>query len=92
MRYRFDLEGEGALRYDVIVERGKGRMEPAADTPAAVTLRCDRTSFAPLLYSRFSLEAAVAQGRVSVEGDHALAQVLAQSLTPYFAAPRTSQA
>jgi hypothetical protein len=67
-------------------------MEPVADIPAAVTLRCDRTSFALLLYSRFTLEAAVAQGRVSVEGDHALAQVLAQSLTPYFAALRMPQA
>ena len=68
----------------MIVEGGKGRMEPAADTPAAVTLHCDRTPFALLLYSRFSLEAAAAQGRMSVEGDHALVQVLAQSLTPYF--------
>ena len=92
VRYRFDLEGEGALPYDVIVEGGQGRMELAANTPAEVTLRCDRTTFALLLYSRFTLEAAVAQGRVSVEGDHALAQMLAQSLTPYFAAPRTPQA
>jgi uncharacterized protein (TIGR03083 family) len=92
VRYRFDLEGERNRRYDVIVEEGKGCLELAADTPAEVTLRCDRSTFALLLYSRFTLEAAVAQGRVSVEGDHALAQVLAQSLTPYFSAPRTPQA
>jgi uncharacterized protein (TIGR03083 family) len=92
VRYRFDLEGERNRRYDVIVEEGKGCLELAADTPAEVTLRCDRTTFALLFYSRLTLNAAVAQGRVSVAGDHALAQVLAQSLTPYFSAPRTPQA
>jgi hypothetical protein len=66
-------------------------MEPAADMPAAVTFRCDRTTFALVLYSRVPLEAAVAQGRVTVEGNHALAQGLAQSLTPYFSAPRMPQ-
>jgi hypothetical protein len=28
----------------MIVEGGKGRMEPAANTPAEVTLHCNRTS------------------------------------------------
>ena len=92
VRYRWDLAGERALRYDVIVEGGQARMEPAADTPAAVTFRCDRTTFALVLYSRFTLDVAVAQGRMTVAGNHALAQVLAQSLTPYFSAPRTPQA
>jgi uncharacterized protein (TIGR03083 family) len=91
VRYRWALEGARALRYDVIVEGGQGRMEPAADMPAAVTFRCDRTTFALVLYSRVPLEAAVAQGRVTVEGNHALAQGLAQSLTPYFSAPRMPQ-
>ena len=76
----------------MIVEEGKGCLELAADTPAEVTLRCDRTTFALLFYSRLTLDAAVAQGCVTVAGDHALAQVLAQSLTPYFSAPRMPQA
>ena len=91
VRYRWDLDGESALRYDVIVAGGQARMEPVADTPAEVTFRCDRTTFALVLYSRVTLDAAVAQGRVTVEGNHALARVLAQTLTPYFAAPRGAQ-
>jgi hypothetical protein len=92
VRYRCDLGVDSALRYDVIVDGGWARMEPTADTPAAVTLRCDRTTFALVLYSRVPLDAAVAQGRVTVEGNQALARVLAQSLTPYFSAPRAPQA
>ena len=67
-------------------------MEPAADTPAAVTFRCDRTTLALVLYSRLTLDAAVAHGRMTVEGNPALARVLAQTLTPYFSAPRAPQA
>ena len=89
VRYRWDLGVDSALRYDVIVDGGQARMEPTADTPAEVTLRCDRTTFALVLYSRVTLDAAVAQGRVTVAGNPALARVLAQSLTPYFSAPRT---
>lgn len=91
VRYRCDLEGERAFRYDVIVAGGQGRMEPAADMPAEVTLRCDRTIFALLMYSRVTLDEAVAQGRMTVEGNQALARVLAHTLTPYFSAPRTPQ-
>jgi uncharacterized protein (TIGR03083 family) len=91
VRYRCDLGVDSALRYDVIVDGGRARMEPAADVPAAVTLRCDRTTFALVLYSRVPLDTAVAQGCVTVEGNPALARVLAQSLTPYFAAPRAPQ-
>jgi hypothetical protein len=92
VRYRWDLDGESAICYDVIVDGGQARMESAADAPAAVTFRCDRTTLALVLYSRVPLEAAAAQGRVTVEGSSALARVLAQSLTPYFSAPRTPQA
>jgi uncharacterized protein (TIGR03083 family) len=88
IRYRWDLSGESAWQYDVIVAGGQGRMEPTADTPAEVTLRCDRSTCALVLYSRLTLDTAVAQGRVTVEGHPALAQVLAQTLTPYFSAPR----
>jgi uncharacterized protein (TIGR03083 family) len=84
VRYRFDLGGESALRYDVIVEGGKARMEPSADAPADVTLRGDRATFALVIYNRLTLDSAVAQGRMTVEGNQALARVLDQSLTAYF--------
>jgi mRNA interferase MazF len=45
VRYRCDLGVDSALRYDMIVDGGRARMEPAADTPAEVTLWCDRTTF-----------------------------------------------
>jgi len=80
VRYRFDLEADRAPSYDVIVERGKARMEPAGKEPAEVTLHCDRATFALMMYKRLTLDPAVAQGRVTIEGDHALVSVLDQWL------------
>jgi len=83
VRYRFDFGADSALRYDLIMEGGKDRMEQAADSQADVTLYCDRTTFALLLFDRFRLDSALAQGRVMIVGDESLARVLGQNLRPY---------
>lgn len=80
VRYQFDLRAESAPSYDVIVERGTARMEPSGKAPADVILRCDRATFALMMYKRLTLDPAVAQGRVTIEGNHELAAVLDQWL------------
>jgi uncharacterized protein (TIGR03083 family) len=80
VRYRFDLEADRTPSYDVIVERGKARMEPSGKEPAEVTLHCDRATFALMMYKRLTLDPAVAQGRVTIEGDHVLVAILDQWL------------
>jgi hypothetical protein len=83
VRYRFDFGADSALRYDLVIEGGKERMEPANDSPADATIHGDRTTFALLLFDRFRLDAAVSQGRVTITGDENLARVLGQKLKPY---------
>jgi uncharacterized protein (TIGR03083 family) len=80
VRYRFALEADGAMRYDMVAEGGKARMEPSGKEPADVTLHCDRATFVLMMYKRLTLDPAVAQSRVAIEGDHTLAAVLDQWL------------
>ena len=80
MRYHFDLRADSALCYDLIVEGGKARMEPSENALADVTLRCDRATFALMMYKRLTLDPAVSQGRLTVEGDQALTAALDQWL------------
>jgi len=76
VRYRWDVTGMNPGTYDVIVEGGKARMEPADDTMAGVTLRCDDGTFALLMYKRLTLEPATAQERAVVKGDQKLITAL----------------
>ncbi len=52
----------------------------AGDAAADVTLRCDESTFALLMYRRFTLEPAMAQGRLIVEGNQELTMALNQWL------------
>jgi uncharacterized protein (TIGR03083 family) len=80
VRYQFDLQGEGVRRYDLIVEGGKARLEPAGNVPAEVTLHCDPATFALMMYKRLTLTPAVSSGRLTVAGNQALAAALDQWL------------
>jgi hypothetical protein len=83
VRYSFDFGADSALRYDLIIEDGKERMQPADDSPADATIHCDRTTFALLLFDRLRLDAARSQGRVTITGDENFVRVLGQNLKPY---------
>jgi uncharacterized protein (TIGR03083 family) len=83
VRYRFDFGAERALRFDLVIENGKERMEPANDSPADAAIHCDRTTFALLLFDRFRFDAARSQGLVTISGDENLARALGQKLKPY---------
>jgi hypothetical protein len=80
MRYQFDLRGERPQRYDLIVEGGKTRLEPARNVPAEVTLHCDPATFTLMMYKRLTLAPAVSSGRLTVAGDEALVAALDQWL------------
>ena len=71
--YRFELSGAVLGTYDILVDEGKARMEPAGNSDAEVILRCDAETFALLAYERITLDAGILDGRISVEGDRELA-------------------
>lgn len=72
VRYRFELTGAVPGRHDIVVEDGTARMQPAVSADAEVTFRCDTATFVLLAYERITLAAALADGRIVVEGDREL--------------------
>lgn len=70
--YRFKLSGIGATDLDVVVEGNKARPEASGAAPANVSVSCDTDTFVLLMYGRFSLESAVAAGRLTADGDQGL--------------------
>ena len=70
-RFRFNLTDGGS--YDIVAGGGDLRMEGStADTPD-VTFACSASTFSLLAYGRFTVEGAVADGDITIEGDRALA-------------------
>ena len=69
VRYRFDT-GPGR---DMVAEGGTLRIESPGSGPADVTFRCDPETYVLLAYGRLSPEEMLKAGRLSVEGDEALA-------------------
>jgi uncharacterized protein (TIGR03083 family) len=78
VRYRFVVTGLGPSKPDIIVERNTLRMDDAGDTTARVTMRCDTETYVLLVYGRLNLEAALASGRLAIEGDRELALAFGQ--------------
>ena len=78
VRYRFELTGAVPSRHDIVVEDGTARMQPAETSAPDVTFRCDTETFVLLAYERITLAAALADGRIVVEGDRKLADQFAE--------------
>jgi uncharacterized protein (TIGR03083 family) len=72
-RYRFALTERGATACDLVVAGGTLRLEAAGLTPAQVTVACDPETFLLLMWGRLAWETAVADGHISIAGDHRLA-------------------
>ena len=53
-------------------------MEAVGKAPADVTVRCDGETFILLMYGRIRAQEAVSQGRITFEGDTALAAAFSQ--------------
>jgi hypothetical protein len=80
VRYRFDLEADGATSYDMVVEGGQARMEPSGDERADVCCQCDRSTFVLMMYKRLTLDPMRVPRQVTVEGEPALIAALDQWL------------
>jgi len=64
---------EGFPAPDVLSgEENKARAETAGTPPANLSASCDTDTFVLLMYGRFSLESAVAAGRMTAEGNQGL--------------------
>ena len=70
--YRFKLSGVGATDLDVVIEDDKARPEASGTAPANFSASCDTATFVLLMYGRFSLETAVAAGRLTADGNQGL--------------------
>jgi len=78
VRYRFAVTGPGPGKSDVVVDGKTVRMEDAASTMATITFRCDPETYVLLVYGRLDLEAALAAGRLAIDGDRHQAMAFAQ--------------
>jgi uncharacterized protein (TIGR03083 family) len=78
VRYHFVVTGLGPSKPDVIVEGNTLRMDDAGDATPRVTVRCDTETYVLLVYGRLDLEAALASGRLMIEGDRELAIAFGQ--------------
>jgi hypothetical protein len=77
-RYRFAVTGPGPTRPDLVIDGQTIRMEAAGTTPPQVTFGCDTETYILLVYGRLDLEAAMASGRLHVEGNRQLALAFGQ--------------
>jgi uncharacterized protein (TIGR03083 family) len=78
VRYRFVIAGPGPSKPDLVIDGQTMRMEEAGATSPDVTFRCDTETYILLVYGRLNLEAAIASGRLRVEGDRQLASDFGQ--------------
>ena len=69
VRFRWELRGAVVDTYDIVVEHGRCRMEPADASAAQVTFRAAAETFILMLYQRLPLTVATATGALVVEGD-----------------------
>jgi len=72
-RYRFAVTECGAAARDLVVAGGTLRLKAAGSTRADVTVTCDPETFLLLMWGRLAWETAVADGHISIAGDHRLA-------------------
>jgi uncharacterized protein (TIGR03083 family) len=78
VRYRFVVTGIGPRQPDLVVAGDTIRMENAGEAPPNVTFRCGTETYVLLVYGRLNLDAAIATGRLMIEGDRQLAIAFGQ--------------
>ena len=72
LRYRFAVSPPAPSVVDLVVTEKQQYLEVGSTEEAQVIMRCDGATFVLLMYGRIKPEAAMAEGRVSVEGDKQL--------------------
>jgi uncharacterized protein (TIGR03083 family) len=81
IRYRFDVTDVPRYRTDVILTDAHQYLEAVGKAPVDVTVRCDGGTFILLMFGRIRAQEAVSQGRITFEGDTALAAAFSQRFT-----------
>lgn len=69
VHFRWELRDAVVDTYDIVVEHGRCRMEPAAASAAQITFRGEAETFILVLYQRLPLMMAITTGGLVVEGD-----------------------
>ena len=72
IRFRWELTGPGANNIDIVVEGDCLAVSAAGTMLADVTFRCDTETYFLVAEGRLAIEGAVAEGRISVQGDNSL--------------------
>jgi uncharacterized protein (TIGR03083 family) len=78
VRYRFVVTGPVPYRTTLVVAGDRVALEEAGDAAVDVTFQCDTETFVLLISARLTLESALDNGRVIVEGDRSLAMAFSQ--------------
>ena len=73
VRYRFDVSRPVPISVDIAVSGDKVRLEDTGESHPDVTFRCDTETFLLLTNGRLAPSAAIAAGRLEVEGDSQVA-------------------
>ena len=68
-RYRFEMMGTFPTWPDIVVEGNQARMEPVGAALANVTYRCAMETFVVLMYGLLTPQDAIADGRMTVDGE-----------------------
>jgi len=81
LRYRFEVAQPAPYVVDVVVTEKQQYLEVGSTEAAQVIIRCAGETFVLLMYGRIKPEAAIAEGRVSSEGDQQLVTAFAERFT-----------
>ena len=73
IRYRFIVAGPIPTSSDIAMSRDGTRIEPSGISKTDVTFQCDAETYVLVMYGRLTPEAAIADRRLSFEGDERLA-------------------
>jgi uncharacterized protein (TIGR03083 family) len=72
IRYRFMMTGSTTAEFDIVIAKDGAQIKPASTEVADVTFRCDGETYVLVMYGRLTPDSAMADGRLTFEGDPGL--------------------
>ena len=73
IRHRFTLTGPVNTAWDIVVMEAGAQVEPAGTPTPDVIFRCNGETYVMVMYGRLKLDAAIAEGSLTSEGNQELA-------------------
>ena len=71
--HRFAIEGPAATHKDIVIAADSAQVRPAGNNEPDVTFQCDGETYVLVMYGRLKVADALADGRLTFDGDPALA-------------------